>query len=80
MRNIYLIIAKQIVEEAGRIIKEARETNTFSFEMKSDNTPVSNIDINPINHKGYIIASANEEAKDSFLEMFNLIMNENLKH
>jgi len=44
MRNIYLIIAKQIVEEAGRIIREARETNTFSFEMKSDNTPLSNID------------------------------------
>jgi len=44
MRNIYLIIAKQIVEEAGKIIKEARETNTFSFEMKSDNTPLSNID------------------------------------
>lgn len=44
MRNIYLIIAKQIVEEAGRIIREARETNTFSFDMKSDNTPVSNID------------------------------------
>jgi len=44
MRNIYLIIAKQIVDEAGRIIREARETNTFSFEFKSDDTPVSNID------------------------------------
>lgn len=44
MRNIYLIIAKQIVEEAGRIIKEARETNTFSYEFKRDNTPVTNID------------------------------------
>lgn len=44
MRNIYLIIAKQIVEEAGRIIKEARETNTFSFNFKSDDTPISNID------------------------------------
>jgi len=44
MRNIYLIIAKQIVEEAGRIIKEARETNTFSFEFKADETPISNID------------------------------------
>ena len=44
MRNIYLIIAKQIVEEAGRIIREARETNTFSYDMKSDDTPVSNID------------------------------------
>ncbi len=44
MRNIYLIIAKQIVEEAGRIIREARETNTFSYDMKGDNTPVSNID------------------------------------
>lgn len=44
MRNIYLIIAKQIVEEAGRIIKEARETNTFSFKFKADETPISNID------------------------------------
>ena len=44
MRNIYLIIAKQIVEEAGCIIKEARETNTFSFEFKEDETPISNID------------------------------------
>ena len=44
MRNIYLIIAKQIVEEAGRIIREARETNTFSFEFKSDDTPISDID------------------------------------
>ena len=44
MRNIYLIIAKQIVEEAGRIIREARETNTFTFDFKSDETPISNID------------------------------------
>jgi myo-inositol-1(or 4)-monophosphatase len=44
MRNIYLIIAKQIVEEAGRIIREARETNTFSYEFKGDTTPISNID------------------------------------
>ena len=44
MRNIYLIIAKQIVEEAGRIIREARETNTFTFDFKSDATPISNID------------------------------------
>jgi len=44
MRNIYLIIAKQIVEEAGKIIREARETNTFGFDFKEDNTPVSNID------------------------------------
>ena len=44
MRNIYLIIAKQIVEEAGRIIREARETNTFSYEFKADETPISNID------------------------------------
>lgn len=44
MRNIYLIIAKQIVEEAGRIIREARETNTFTFEFKSDNSPISNLD------------------------------------
>ena len=44
MRNIYLIIAKQIVEEAGRIIREARETNTFTYEFKSDETPISNLD------------------------------------
>jgi len=44
MRNIYLIIAKQIVEEAGRVIREARETNTFGFEFKDDNTPISSID------------------------------------
>ncbi len=44
MRNIYLIIAKQIVEEAGKIIKEARETNTFGFEFKEDDTPISNFD------------------------------------
>lgn len=44
MRNIYLIIAKQIVEEAGRIVRDARETNTFSFEFKNDNTPLSSID------------------------------------
>ena len=31
MRNIYLIIAKQIVEEAGKIIKEARNSNSFGF-------------------------------------------------
>lgn len=37
-------IAKQIVEEAGRIIHEARETNSFGFEFKSDNTPLTNID------------------------------------
>ncbi|QSZ41484.1 hypothetical protein GJV85_04980 [Sulfurimonas aquatica] len=44
MRNIYLIIAKQIVDEAGRIIREARETNTFSFKFKQDDTPITNID------------------------------------
>ena len=44
MRNIYLIIAKQIIEEAGRIIKEARETNTFSFTFKEDDSPISNFD------------------------------------
>jgi 3'-phosphoadenosine 5'-phosphosulfate (PAPS) 3'-phosphatase len=44
MKNIYLIIAKQIVEEAGKIIREARETNSFTFEFKSDNSPISNID------------------------------------
>ena len=44
MRNIYSIIAKQIVEEAGRIIREARETNTFTFTFKDDETPISNLD------------------------------------
>ena len=44
MRNIYLIIAKQIVEEAGRIIKEARATNSFGFTFKEDKTPITNID------------------------------------
>lgn len=44
MRNIYLIIAKQIVDEAGKIIKEARATNTFGFTFKDDNTPITNID------------------------------------
>jgi len=42
--NIYLIIAKQIIAEAGKIIKEARATNTFGFTFKDDNTPVTNID------------------------------------
>lgn len=45
MRNIYLIIAKQIVEEAGRIIREARVTNTFSYQFKEDDTPQTNIDV-----------------------------------
>ncbi|MDY0117100.1 MAG: inositol monophosphatase family protein [Sulfurimonadaceae bacterium] len=45
MRNIYLIIAKQIVEEAGRIIREARVTNTFSYQFKEDDTPLTNIDV-----------------------------------
>ena len=44
MRNIYLIIAKQIVEEAGRIIREARETNTFTYDLKPDSTPISSLD------------------------------------
>jgi len=44
MRNLYLIIAKQIIGEAGKIIREARTTNTFGFEFKSDNTPITNID------------------------------------
>ena len=44
MRNIYLIIAKQIIEEAGKIIKEARATNTFGFAFKDDKTPITNID------------------------------------
>ena len=44
MTNIYLIIAKQIISEAGKIIKEARATNRFGFSFKDDNTPVTNID------------------------------------
>lgn len=44
MQDIYLIIAKQIINEAGRIIKEARLTNTFGFSFKDDNTPITNID------------------------------------
>jgi len=44
MREIYLIIAKQIIAEAGKIIKEARATNTFGFSFKDDNTPITNID------------------------------------
>ena len=44
MRSIYLIIAKQIISEAGKIIKEARATNNFGFTFKDDNTPVTNID------------------------------------
>lgn len=44
MRNIYLIIAKQIIDEAGRIIKEARATNSFDFTFKKDETPITNID------------------------------------
>lgn len=44
MINIYLIIAKQIIADAGRIIKEARATNSFGFSFKDDNTPITNID------------------------------------
>lgn len=44
MKNIYIIIAKQIVEEAGRIIREARDTNMFEFVLKEDETPVTPID------------------------------------
>lgn len=44
MKNIYLIIAKQIIGEAGKIIKEARATNAFGFTFKDDNTPVTHID------------------------------------
>ena len=44
MTNIYLIIAKQIISEAGKIIKEARATNSFGFSFKDDNTPVTDID------------------------------------
>jgi myo-inositol-1(or 4)-monophosphatase len=34
-------------------------------------TDLQGVDIDPINHKGYIIASANKEAKDQFLAMVN---------
>ena len=44
MKNIYIIIAKQIVEEAGKIIREARDTNMFEFTIKDDDTPVTPID------------------------------------
>ncbi len=44
MKNIYIIIAKQIVEEAGKIIREARDTNMFEFTIKNDDTPVTPID------------------------------------
>jgi len=44
MIDIYLIIAKQIISEAGKIIKEARATNAFAFTFKDDNTPITNID------------------------------------
>ena len=44
MKNIYIIIAKQIVEEAGKIIREARDTNMFEFTIKEDDTPVTPID------------------------------------
>ncbi len=45
MKNIYIIIAKQIVEEAGRIIREARKSNSFTYEFKEDGTPLTTIDI-----------------------------------
>ena len=44
MKNLYLIIAKQIISEAGKIIKEARTTNTFGFSFKQNNTPITHID------------------------------------
>jgi len=44
MRNIYLIIAKQIIDEAGKIIKEARAINNFGYSFKKDKTPITNID------------------------------------
>ena len=44
MRNIYIVIAKQIVKEAGKIIREARDTNMFEFVIKEDETPVTPID------------------------------------
>ncbi len=44
MKNIYLIVAKQVVEEAATIIREARDTNAFGYTFKDDDTPVSHID------------------------------------
>ena len=38
-------------------------------------TDLDGNDIDPIKHKGYIIASANEEAKIEFLKMVNNILN-----
>jgi hypothetical protein len=32
------------------------------------------MEINPINHKGYIVASANAQARDDFLEMINPLL------
>lgn len=44
MIDIYLIIAKQIINEAGKIVKEARATNSFGYSFKKDDTPITNID------------------------------------
>jgi hypothetical protein len=32
------------------------------------------VDIDPIHHQGYIIASANEKARDDFLAMINPLL------
>ena len=34
-------------------------------------TDLKGVDIDPVSHKGYIIASVNEKVKDEFLEMLN---------
>jgi hypothetical protein len=34
-------------------------------------TDLSGVDINPVSHKGYIVASANEKVRDEFLAMIN---------
>jgi len=44
MQDTYLISAIQIINEAGKIIKDARLTNTFDFTLKDDNTPITDID------------------------------------
>ncbi len=44
MEHVYLLTAKQIVEEAGRIIRDARDTNIFTFKFKEDKSPISNLD------------------------------------
>jgi myo-inositol-1(or 4)-monophosphatase len=39
-------------------------------------TDLDGVDIDPISHKGYIIASANKRVKDEFLEMIKGLKDE----